>query len=452
MRASVIIPVWNGRRDLPACLAALAALDYSAGVEVIAVDNASADGSAELVAADFPWVRLVRNDANRGFGGACNQGLRLAEGEMLVLLNQDTMVAPGWLAGLAAALESDPRIGAAGSKAHYPDGSIQHAGGVVDVQGLGAHRGYRRPDQGGYDALEDVDYVTGAALAVRRAAYVEVGGLDDGFGMAYFEDVDWCYRIRAAGWRVVYAPTSVLVHNERSSQDDGSHAARYAFQRNRLRFVLRHWPLARLRGEFLSAERAWLAGQMSASMVAAAQRAYLYNLARVDELAAWRRTFLGEEEGDADALAGLLTELRAALPTRPALLEELAPHRAAISAQHGAELERLAGLLAEVQGKIEEYGRISHSDLPVVGAQVTWLRRHLNQIPALAYVTRVLDFQRATLELVGRTLEHCAQLEASQARLASMLVEYAGESAREVDELLHEVSRLRAGRSQDGRL
>lgn len=452
MRASVIIPVWNGCQDLPACLAALAALDYPAGVEVIAVDNASADGSADLVAGDFPWVRLVRNDANRGFGGACNQGLRLAEGEMLVLLNQDTVVAPGWLAGLAAALESDAAIGAAGSKAYYPDGTIQHAGGTVDAQGLGAHRGYRLPDQGQYDTLEDVDYVTGAALAVRRAAYEEVGGLDDGFGTAYFEDVDWCYRIRGAGWRVVYAPASVLVHNERSSQDDGSHVALYAFQRNRLRFVLRHWPLARLQTEFLPAERAWLAGQMSAAVVAAAQRGYLYNLVRVDELAAWRRGFLGANEGDAEALAGVLTELRTALPTRPALLEELAPHRAAISARQGAELEKLAGLLAEVQGKIEEYGRISRSELPVVGTQLTWLRRQLNQIPALAYVTQLLDLQRGTLELVGRTLEHCAQLEASQARLAAMLVEYAGESAREVDELLVEVGRLRAGRPQDDRL
>src|SRR5690554_2286442 len=189
LAASVIIPVWNGAQELPACLdALLAEPEITQGdCEVLAVDNASTDGSAELLAdyaQRYPQVRLIRNPANLGFGGGCNVGLAQAQGEVLILLNQDTEVRPGWLAALLAAF-ADPTIGIAGSKALYPDGTLQHAGGVVDAQGSGSHRGYGEPDRGQYDDLAGVDYVTGASLALRRALYEQIGGFDEGFGLAY---------------------------------------------------------------------------------------------------------------------------------------------------------------------------------------------------------------------------------------------------------------------------
>src|SRR4051812_24488178 len=117
--ASVILPAWNGIDDLPACLAALAEQSHTP-LEVIAVDNASSDGSADWIAEHYPAVRLIRNLENRSFGGACNSGLAAAQGDVLVLLNQDTVVQRQWLAALVEALADDVTIGIAGSKALYP--------------------------------------------------------------------------------------------------------------------------------------------------------------------------------------------------------------------------------------------------------------------------------------------------------------------------------------------
>jgi len=146
--ASVIIPVWNGRRYLGPCLDALLAHSYP-DLEIVAVDNASEDGSAEFLAERYPQVRLVRLDRNTGFAGACNVGLGAAHGDVLVLLNQDTQVQAGWLAALVAVLGQD-RVGIAGCKILYPDGqTIQHAGGWIEWPlGLSHHWGRGERDFG----------------------------------------------------------------------------------------------------------------------------------------------------------------------------------------------------------------------------------------------------------------------------------------------------------------
>jgi len=226
MNASVIIPVWNGLADLPVCLTSLfAQVDQTVeiiAVEVIAVDNASADGSADYISREFPQVKLIRNKTNVGFSAACNIGLRQAKGDILILLNQDTEVQAGWLASLTAVIANNKTIGVAGSKAIFEDSTIQHAGGQIDVQGFGSHIGHQEQDSGQYDQRKDVDYVSGASLAISRQAYGQVGGFDEKFGLAYYEDVDLCYRVRDAGYRVVYEPDSLLIHNEKSISKDGS--------------------------------------------------------------------------------------------------------------------------------------------------------------------------------------------------------------------------------------
>lgn len=136
---SVIIPVWNGRPYLDACLDALLAQEPP-GFEIILVDNASTDGSADYVADHYSQVQLIRNRDNRGFAGACNIGLKAASGRIFVLLNQDTRVYPGWLSVLCGAL-SNSRIGVAGCKCLYPDGeTIQHAGESSVASGVGQPR------------------------------------------------------------------------------------------------------------------------------------------------------------------------------------------------------------------------------------------------------------------------------------------------------------------------
>lgn len=254
MKVSVIIPVWNGQEYLPSCLEALLAQGYP-DLEIIAVDNASTDGSADLVAEQYPQVRLIRNWSNLGFAGGCNIGLRAAQGEVLVLLNQDTRVLPGWLQALVEALHR-PEVGIVGCKILYPDGqTIQHAGGWIEWPlGLAHHYGQGERDEGQWDIPREVEYVTGAAMAFRRELLERVGLLDEGFWPGYFEDADFCLQAREAGYEVWYVPDAVLIHAETTSTDDFM-AISIAYERGRLHFMLKHMPPSRFLAEFFPAEK-----------------------------------------------------------------------------------------------------------------------------------------------------------------------------------------------------
>ena len=253
MKASVIIPVWNGREYLPSCLDALLVQGHS-DLEVVVVDNASADGSADLVAEQYPHIRLIRNPVNLGFAGGGNIGLRAARGDVLVLLNQDTRVLPGWLRALIESLRR-PEVGVVGCKILYPDGkTIQHAGGWIEWPlGLAHHYGKGEQDDGQWDEAREVEYVTGAAMAFRRGILQHVGMLDKWFWPGYFEDADFCFRVREAGYEIWYEPKAVLIHHETTSLKHPDAVSR-VYQRGRLRFLLKHLPPERLLTEFLPAE------------------------------------------------------------------------------------------------------------------------------------------------------------------------------------------------------
>ncbi len=274
MSASVIIPVWNGWKYLPRCLEALLAQDYP-DFEIIVVDNASTDCSADRVAERYPQVRLIRNKQNRGFAGGCNVGLQAARGNILVLLNQDTVVQSGWLRALAEALRR-PDVGVAGCKILYADGrTIQHAGGWIEWPlGLTHHYGRGEEDTGQWNAPRPVEYVTGAALAFRRDVLERVGPLDEGFWPGYFEDTDFCLRVRQAGYDVWYVPDAVVLHAETTSLVDRE-SLRLAYQRGRLRLVLKHLPPQRLLEEFVSAEAAWQPAAIRGGESVALRLAYL---------------------------------------------------------------------------------------------------------------------------------------------------------------------------------
>lgn len=253
MRASVIIPVWNGMEYLPACIGALLAQDYP-DFEVIVVDNGSTDGSGDWVAERYPQIRLIRNFQNLGFSGGCNMGLRVAQGEVLILLNQDTIVQPGWLPAMVEALRK-PEVGAVGCKLLYPDGrTIQHAGGWIEWPlGLAHHYGQGEEDRGQWDEPRPVDYVTGAAVAFRRDVMKQVGLLDEGFWPGYFEDADFCYRVREAGYEIWYVPRGVAIHYETTTLRNPRVRAQ-TYHRGRLRFVLKHTPPDRFLSVFVPAE------------------------------------------------------------------------------------------------------------------------------------------------------------------------------------------------------
>ncbi|GIV80531.1 MAG: hypothetical protein KatS3mg050_4925 [Litorilinea sp.] len=258
MKTSIIIPVWNGSAHLPACLDSLLKLNMpSTALEIIAVDNASSDGSADLIADRYPQVRLLRNARNEGFAGGCNRGLEVATGEYLILLNQDTAVTPSWLDGLQTAL-TDPAVGVAGCKILYPDSqTIQHAGGWLEWPlALARHHGHGELDRGQWDVSRDVEFVTGAGLATRRDVLERIGLLDEGFWPGYFEDVDFCLRAREAGYRVRYVAEAVMMHQESTSLTDPAEMAE-AYQKGRLRLLLKHTPPDRFLESFIPAEEAY---------------------------------------------------------------------------------------------------------------------------------------------------------------------------------------------------
>jgi GT2 family glycosyltransferase len=251
MKASVIVLSWNGMEYLADCLDAVLSQDYC-DFEVIVVDNGSADGSPDFVGQHYPQVRLIRNARNLGFSGGNNVGLRAATGDVLILLNQDTVVQSGWLEALVEGFQ-ESEVGVAGCKILYPDGrTIQHAGGYFDWPiGLAFHYGCDEEDRGQYEHLREVEYVTAAAMGVRRSVLRDVGYLDEAFFPGYFEDLDFCRRVQAAGYRVLYLPQASLIHHESRSFAQTLRSKPYAVFRGRFRFIFKHYAPEQTVHEFI---------------------------------------------------------------------------------------------------------------------------------------------------------------------------------------------------------
>jgi O-antigen biosynthesis protein len=215
---TVIVPVYEDVEMTAACLRSLAEFPPArARCEYVLVDDASPSG----VAAAFASVRgltVLRNGENLGFLRTCNRAARLSAADYLVLLNNDTLVTAGWLDELVALAERDPRVGVAGAKLIYPNGTLQEAGGLIwrDASGWNYGRG-ERPDDPAYEYVRDADYCSGAALLVRRSLWNRLGGFDERYAPAYCEDSDLCFAARRAGYRVVYQPRSVVIHLEGGS-------------------------------------------------------------------------------------------------------------------------------------------------------------------------------------------------------------------------------------------
>ena len=214
IRASVIIVGYNSRIDLERCLPGLLA-SAASDVEIIVVDNASQDGSAGEIQAKFPEVHLIISQRNQGYGGANNLGARQARGRSLVFLNPDTIVQPGWLEPLVAALEAGSPANLVTSKVLLMDDPrrINTCGNNVHISGLTLCRGMGRPVHE-FDRSVEVSAVSGAAFAMPRTLFDALGGFDERFFM-YMEDTDLSMRARLAGCACLYVPSSVVVHNYR---------------------------------------------------------------------------------------------------------------------------------------------------------------------------------------------------------------------------------------------
>jgi O-antigen biosynthesis protein len=180
--------------------------------EVVIVDNASTDGTLDELGR-VRGAKILRNPRNLGFGPANNQGAAMARGRYLLLLNSDAWVRPGWLAPLVEIADADPSVAAVAPKLLYPDGRLQEAGSILwrdgRVRNYGDGDRATRPE---YLFRRNLDYASAACLLVRRSAFIAAGGFDPRFAPVYYEDVDLCLALGAAGGRVVYQPRSVVEH------------------------------------------------------------------------------------------------------------------------------------------------------------------------------------------------------------------------------------------------
>ena len=201
-------------------------------------------------------MQVLRLGRNLGYGGGANCGIAQVHTDAVVILNQDIAFKVGCMAALRQRLElSGPAV--IGAKLRYPDGcTIQHAGGLIRLpRGEPDHYGYRQIDDGSHDQVLEPDYVTGALIVIDRQVLETIGGFDEGFFPAYYEEVDYCYRARAAGFPIIYEPRAVAVHHESQTQNKRSVAYHQMMEYHRVRFVLKHFPPQQLQHDFYPAER-----------------------------------------------------------------------------------------------------------------------------------------------------------------------------------------------------
>ena len=266
---SIVIVSWNVRSLLRRCLHSVFSANSSHDradrgqstastqhpaltLEVVVVDNGSTDGSADMVQSEFASAHLLANADNRGFPAANNQGLALARGRHVLLLNPDTEVVDDALSVLVAFADTHPDVGVIGPQLLSPDWTVQSsrrrfptlATAFFESTWFQPHAPRRLLDR--YYVLDqpddltlDVDWVKGAALMARQEAIEQVGLLDEGFFM-YSEELDWCRRFRDEGWRVVYLPTARIIHHEGKSSEQAVPARHIHFQTSKVRYFRKH--------------------------------------------------------------------------------------------------------------------------------------------------------------------------------------------------------------------
>lgn len=242
---SVIVVNWNRKDLLRACLSSLR---QQAGVafEVILVDNGSADGSPDMAEHEFE-VTVIRNHENRGFCAANNQGIALARGEFIALLNNDAEAGPGWLTALLHACTSASDVGMAASKVLVWEDPrmIDKAGHLIFPDGQNRGRGSGMQDHGQFDCEEEVLWPDGCAAMYRKEMLDQIGGFDEDF-FAYGDDAELGLRARIAGWRCLYTPMAVVRHHRSATLGKDSMGRLELIERNRLLLAIKLFPASLL--------------------------------------------------------------------------------------------------------------------------------------------------------------------------------------------------------------
>jgi GT2 family glycosyltransferase/glycosyltransferase involved in cell wall biosynthesis len=267
--ASIVIPNYNGAEHLETCLASLHELRYPGGFETIIADNASTDGSVDLVKRRFPDVKVVELEANLGFAAACNRGARDAQGGIVAFLNNDMRVEPSWLTALVEPLLGDPDVVATSARILSWDGkAIDFVGGSVNFYGHGFQPRHGRPAaELGDDSNRPVLFACGGSMAARKDVFLASGAFDEDY-FAFFEDIDLGWRFWVLGYRVLFVPSAVAYHKGHATGSKlPAHQIRVLYERNALATVIKNYDDANLArvlpvALLLAAERALVYGQV----------------------------------------------------------------------------------------------------------------------------------------------------------------------------------------------
>ncbi|MEH2235899.1 glycosyltransferase family 2 protein [Nostoc sp.] len=248
---SVILVNYNGAEILPDCLKSIQKFIDVPTYEIILVDNASSDGSVELVAENYPQIRLVKQKENRGFGAGNNAGAKLASGEFLFLLNTDTVLTSNIFPHLIKLMEADPQVGIIGPKLLNSDGSLQISispalGIQGEYQARQIHQAYQNISQQNlieqkFQEIQEVDIVVGAAFFIRSILFDELGGFDENFFM-YFEESDLCQRAQNQGYKIIYTPHVSLIHLKGYSIQKAANTMAIEYRRSQIYYYQKHRP------------------------------------------------------------------------------------------------------------------------------------------------------------------------------------------------------------------
>ncbi|MFA5925331.1 MAG: glycosyltransferase family 2 protein [Parcubacteria group bacterium] len=267
MKTSIIIVAYNSEKDIVRALDSVFETTPGDNWEIILVENKSTDKTLEVIEKYLQSpddnlrlkIKLIKSNKNLGFGGGCNLGTAQAEGELLIFLNPDTLTRPGWLAPIVSKFEKDDKTGVLGPKILYEDEkTIQAAGGWVEGAGFAHHFGYGEEDNGQWDEEKEVDYVTGACLAIRKKIYEKCLGFDENYFPGYYEETELCLKTKNLGYRVIYFPESSIIHLESRVIGLFSYNYYHWFHKHRWRYVLKNFPAGRIFFSAIPFEIKWL--------------------------------------------------------------------------------------------------------------------------------------------------------------------------------------------------
>ena len=255
-KISIIVLFYNGERFYQDCLSSLKSA-LNGDEEVLLIDNNSSDSTYRLIKRNYHEFKIIKLKRNLGFSGGMNFGIKKTSGDIVLILNQDIIIDKNLIKNISIGfIES---VGIIGCKIYFPGTTIlQHTGGIIHPNGLTNHIGYKEEDKGDYDKVKEVDYVTGAAFAIKRRVIEKLGYFDRDFFPGYYEETDLCYRARLSGLKVIYKPDCVIFHYEATTLKFESFRYLRTYHRNRLRFLFKDFPLNFILFKSIKFELKWI--------------------------------------------------------------------------------------------------------------------------------------------------------------------------------------------------